>query len=156
MFMKQKQRIIFMVHNISPQKKAGHSEEFSYSQDAFWCWLFGNTKLLQHRGSHFVTDWLFPSCLWVFITSLASLPCFPFRIPEATIGEKSLILAYKAARFQGDFVVGVFFFRRYCVSAFRKGLETLWMFSIPCYSSNVFALYSCDHIMVFLFKTTGH
>jgi len=36
------------------------------------------------------------------------LPYFPLLIPEVMIGEKSLILARKAARFQDDFVVGVF------------------------------------------------
>lgn len=68
------------------------------------------------------------------------------------IGEKSLILARKAARFQDDFVVGVFkreqrrlhredkkFVSVYL--ACKKGLESWRVFSIPWYSSNMFALY---------------
>lgn len=151
MFMKQKQHIIFTVCNISPQQKAAHQQEFSYSQDAFWCWLFGKTKQLQPSGSHFVADWLFPSCLWIFITSIASLFSLSYSWGDDR-REKSLILAHKAARFQDDFVVGVFKREQRrlhredekCVSvylAYKEGLESWWVFSIPCYSSNMFALY---------------
>lgn len=68
------------------------------------------------------------------------------------IGEKSLILARKAARFQDDFVVGVFKREqrrlhredKKSVSVYlacKKGLESWRVFSIPWYSSNMFALY---------------